>query len=196
MARISTGARDSGELRAGYNEIASDYFAVLGIAIVRGRAMSAQESASDAPVAVISEGTAQRLWPGEDPLGKTLDVSTSQLSSGGRELLLNTWRTVQVIGIARDVVSAWLWDGVDTTCVYLPTKATNLPYYSLLLSVRGDPRSFLPLLRQTVGSLDAAVEFDVRTMGEVMDFQILPFRLASWGAAGLAVLGLTPASTG
>jgi putative ABC transport system permease protein len=33
-------------------------------------------------------------------------------------------------------------------------------------------------------------------MAEVMDFQILPFRLASWGAATLGLLGLTLASIG
>jgi ABC-type antimicrobial peptide transport system permease subunit len=44
--------------------------------------------------------------------------------------------------------------------------------------------------------VNPSVEFDVRTMAEVMDFQILPFRLASWGAAALALLGLTLASIG
>ena len=49
---------------------------------------------------------------------------------------------------------------------------------------------------QRDSSVDPSLEFDVRTMAEVMEFQILPFRLASWGAATLGLLGLTLASIG
>src|SRR5213078_290996 len=147
-----------------------------------------EEAGSGAPVAVISEATAKRFWPGDDPIGKTFEVTTPEYSSGGRELLLTVSRTVQVIGIAKDVVSAWLWNGVDNTCIYLPAKPANSAYYSLLLRVQGDPRTFLPVLRSTLSSVDPSIEFDVRTMAEVMDFQILPFRLASWGAATLGFL--------
>jgi predicted permease len=197
VARVSTGPGDSGKLDAGYNEVASDYFATVGIAILRGRVFTMQESASDAAVAVISEATAKSFWPGEDPLGKTIAISTPQVASAGRELLLNnTSRTVQVVGVARDVVSAWLWNGVDKTCIYLPAKASQLPYYSLLLRVNGNPRSFLPVFRAKFPSIGPAVEFDMRTMEEVMDFQILPLRLASWGAAALGILGLVLASIG
>jgi predicted permease len=196
VARVSIGAPASRELNASYNEVAPDYFAALDIPIVRGRAFSPAESAAGAAVAVISEATARRFWPNEDPLGKTLEMTTPQYSSGGRELFLGTKRTVQVVGVAKDVVSAWLWDGANWTCIYLPASSRNSAYYSLLLRVHGDPRAFLPLLRETLTSVNPSVEFDVRTMAEVMDFQILPFRLASWGAAALALLGLTLASIG
>jgi predicted permease len=184
------------ELDANYNEVAPEYFAALDIPIVRGRAFSAAEDAAGAAVAVISEATARRFWPVDDPIGKTLEIATNQYSSGGRELLLGTKRTIEVVGVAKDVVSAWLWDGTDRTCIYLPSNSRNSAYYSLLLRVHGDPRTLLPFLRATLGSVDPSVEFDVRAMTEVMDFQILPFRLASWGAAALALLGLTLASIG
>jgi hypothetical protein len=155
-----------------------------------------EETALSGAVAVISEATAKRFWPGEDPIGKTFEITTPQYSSGGREAFLTASRTVQVIGVAKDVVSAWLWDGVDATCIYLPATSSNSAYYSLLLRVYGDPRTFLPVLRNTLASVDAAIEFDVRTMSDVMDFQVLPLRLASWGAATLGLLGLTLASIG
>jgi len=181
---------------ANYNEVSPEYFSALDIPLVRGRAFTIEEAASSLAVAVISESTARRFWPEEDPIGKSFEVATPEYSSGGRELLLTASRTVQVIGIAKDVVSAWLSDGVDKTCIYLPPRQANSAYYSLLLRVRGDPRAFLPVLRSTLGSVDPSIEFDVRTMAEVMDFQILPFRLASWGAVTLGLLGLTLASIG
>jgi hypothetical protein len=101
-----------------------------------------------------------------------------------------------VIGVAKDLISARLTDGVDKTCIYLLPKQANSAYYSMLLRVHGDPRAFLPVLRRTLASGDPLIEFDVRTMGEVMDHQVLPLRLASWGAATLGLLGLTLASIG
>ena len=196
MARVSTGSSQFRALDASYNEVTPEYFSALEVPLARGRAFTPEETASGSAVAVISEATAKRFWPGEDPIGKNFEVTTPEYSSGGRELYLTTSRTVQVIGIAKDVVSAWLWDGVDTTCIYLPAKPANSAYYSLLLRVYDDPRTYLPVLRKALGAVDPSIEFDVRTMAEVMDFQILPFRLASWGAATLGLLGLLLASIG
>jgi len=195
-ANVSTGPPHFRVLDAGFNEVTPEYFSALEIPFVRGRAFTIEEARSGEPVAVISEATAKRFWPGDDPIGKTFEVTTPEYSSGGRELLVTGSRTVQVIGIAKDVVSAWLWDGVDTTCIYLPAKAANSAYYSLLFRVHGDPRPFVPVLRNTLASVDPSIEFDVRTMAEVVDFQILPYRLASWGAAILGLLGLMLASIG
>lgn len=52
------------------------YLHTLGIALLRGRDFTREESERGAHVAVISESAARRLWPGEDPLGKrfTLDL--------------------------------------------------------------------------------------------------------------------------
>jgi len=196
MTRVSTGPPRFRALDARYNEVTPEYFPALDIPLVRGRAFTTGETASGAPVTVISQATARQFWPDEDPIGKKFDVTTHEYSSGGRELLLHASRTVQVIGIAKDVVSAWLWDGADNTCIYLPAKPANSAYYSLLLRVHGDPRPLLPVLQSTLGSVDPSIEFDVRTMAEVMEFQILPLRLASWGAATLGFLGLTLASIG
>ncbi len=46
------------------------YFDALGIELLRGRAFTDREAASGAPVAVISQSTARRFWPRENPLGK------------------------------------------------------------------------------------------------------------------------------
>jgi hypothetical protein len=101
-----------------------------------------------------------------------------------------------VVGVVKDVVSAWLWNGPDETCVYLPAKSSQLPYYSILL--RGDTRAkeLVASIRSTVNATDPTVEFDVRTMEEVMEFQVLPFRLAAWGATAIGGLGLLLASIG
>jgi predicted permease len=192
MAQVSGIAGSSRVLDAGYNEVTPEFFSALEIPITLGRAFAAEET----DAVVVSESTAKRFWPGEYPTGKSFEITTSQYTSGGREALLTTSRTVRVTGVAKDVVSSWLSDGVDPTCIYLPGNSGNAAYYSLILRVYGDPRALLPLLRAKLGAVDASIEFDMRTMADVMDLQILPFRLASWGAATLGLLGLTLASIG
>src|SRR5881628_3419722 len=98
MAHVSNVTRDSRVLDAGYNEVTPEYFSTLEIPITLGRAFTTEETAFGAAVAVISEATAKRFWPGDDPIGKTFEITTPQYSSGGREAFLTTSRTVQVIG--------------------------------------------------------------------------------------------------
>ena len=55
-----------------YRFVSSNYFTVLGIPILRGRAFTEAEAVSKAPVTVISETTARRLWPHGNALGQEL----------------------------------------------------------------------------------------------------------------------------
>src|SRR5205085_10151364 len=65
-------AADNHPLTANYNFVSADYFNTLGLALVRGRAFTKQETDAGAPVVVISEATARRFWPGEDAIGKRI----------------------------------------------------------------------------------------------------------------------------
>ena len=48
---------------------------MLQIPIVHGRGFSQEEAAVEAPVTVVSAAGAKVLWPGEDPIGKTIRVN-------------------------------------------------------------------------------------------------------------------------
>jgi len=48
---------------------------MAGWRLVRGRTISESEHAEAAPIAVVSPAAVERMWPGEDALGKTLSVS-------------------------------------------------------------------------------------------------------------------------
>jgi putative ABC transport system permease protein len=49
-----------------------NYFTVLGIPLIRGRFFDEDEARGKSHVVIISEGMAQRYWPGEDPVGRRL----------------------------------------------------------------------------------------------------------------------------
>jgi putative ABC transport system permease protein len=53
--------------------ISPDYFRVLGMSILRGRSLNAQDTAGSPGVVIIDELAAQRFFPGVDPIGKQIN---------------------------------------------------------------------------------------------------------------------------
>lgn len=49
--------------------VSPEYFQTMGIALLRGRDLAWTDS-RQRPVALVNRTAAQRLWPGEDPIGK------------------------------------------------------------------------------------------------------------------------------
>ena len=54
------------------NGVTPDYFDVVGIPIVRGRAFEDADMTDGSTAAIVTESTARNLWPGEEPIGQRL----------------------------------------------------------------------------------------------------------------------------
>jgi putative ABC transport system permease protein len=90
-----------------------DYFRVLGIPIVAGRAFSDHDRADTMPVAIIDERAARQAWPGQNPIGKRFRYSPFAPSP---------WLTV--VGIARPVKLTDVAEARESFQVYLPLSQT------------------------------------------------------------------------
>src|SRR5207244_11122499 len=102
---LGTGLTLSGETESRqfeFNVVSPGFFAMLGMPMVRGRTFTAAEGRSDAPVLVITESTARRLWPGQDAIGKTLRDGEKKES--------------QIVGVVKDSEVA-NWASRDGVCV-------------------------------------------------------------------------------
>ena len=51
------------------------YFTTLGVGVLRGRDFDASDNASGLPVAIINTTMAEELWPGEDPIGRAIQMN-------------------------------------------------------------------------------------------------------------------------
>jgi len=69
-------AADGKAVGAVLNSVSSDYFRTLGVEVVRGREFELRESRAGGfpPVAVINTVLARELWPGEEALGRKLQL--------------------------------------------------------------------------------------------------------------------------
>ena len=75
-----------------YQVATPGYFDAMRIAVTRGRGFNANDTATSPRVTVVSESTARRLWPGQEPIGKRLRTSTFERGTGRQ-----AWR--EVVGV-------------------------------------------------------------------------------------------------
>jgi predicted permease len=102
---------DAAEHALGLTMVAGDYFEAMGIRLLGGRVFTDDEQRNNPGHIVISESTAARLWPGQDPLGKQLKFN--QLGF-----------TETVIGVVEDVRQNGFRDP-EGPSIYFPLVAQN-----------------------------------------------------------------------
>jgi macrolide transport system ATP-binding/permease protein len=162
--------------RAGFNMVSSGYFELLGIPILRGRNFSQVEMDTEAPVTIVSQATARHLWPGQEAVGQTIEVG--KLARGEAVSAPNTGPAV-VVGIAKDVVSGVVWDGLDPTMIYFPTSLVSKRAPGLLIRTRltsAKARNELEAALKKAMPEQAAVAV---SMEDEFAMEVYPFRAAS-----------------
>jgi predicted permease len=188
---VPSGTRE--QVRVGYNLVSGTYFEVFRIPLIRGRSFTTEEAEARAAVAVVSDATARRLWPGADPLDQTIRIVDARLPPGQ---MLPQQFSARVIGVVGDVASGLLRDGVDTTCVYFPVGAKSAGELSLLLRPRTDAAASRAAFEDAVNRLGGDVARQVIPMEQVLTFQTWPLRAMGAVATVLAIIALVFALSG
>jgi predicted permease len=196
--RTTLGTDNSGqnesELRANYTMVSAGYFDTMSIPIVRGRAFTEAELRGNLPVAIVSESTAKRLWPGEEPLGKKIRFGKSPLP--GKHFEPEPYSPgSDVIGIAKDVRSVQLFQ-IDPALLYVPLQPTNDTQVWLLIRTAGDPSLLIPNVREEIENVDRGAFPRAYTLESNLEQQMLPTRALSAIGSVLGVFGLILASLG
>ena len=166
-----------------YRPVTPDYFRTMGIDIVAGRSFDETDDSGNMSVLVVSESFAERMWPGQDPLGR-------RVSSFDRA---DTW--VTVVGVAEEVRMTSLV-GENTMVMYIPLAQRESPGLGNVLVLRTglEPTSMVAPLRALVARLNPRVAVArVTTMDNVVEASIaeplrLRFFLGMFAALGL-ILG-------
>jgi putative ABC transport system permease protein len=178
--------------------IYGDYFAALGVPVVRGRIFASDEQRSNRLVAVVNRRLAQTYWPGQDPVGKRFKwgIATSAAP----------WQTV--IGVVGDV-SDGPPGAVPLLHIYapyaeIPDRALAAPGDGSLrravvvISSDQDPASLVETARRAVAEIDPALAVSrVQTLAQLQTERTAPQRFSAMmlgsfaaGALLLAAIGL------
>lgn len=172
-----------------YNVVTPSYFDVVGARIIGGRAFSAADSATDAPVAIVTARAARTLWPGQRAVGHTLRMK----SAGDAPDTL-----YEVVGVASDTHSSMVWDNDDDGYVYLSATAADLSTGAmpLLVRARSDPLTLMRDMADVAHEVDADAPASTARLADALESQLRPFQYGVGVSAGVGVLGLLLALIG
>lgn len=169
------------------NMVSSGYFETMGVRVLRGRAFDERDTEDAEPVAMVNETMAERYWPGQDPIGRTVQADMGI--------------TYTVVGIIEDGKYASLQ---EAPAPYLALPVTQAEYWegtSLVVRTRGDAsvlaRRLMTELREIAPGLPLTTaltgdEYLAETVGSaraptvfVGAFGILALVLATVGLYGV-----------
>jgi putative ABC transport system permease protein len=126
-----------------FYSVSADYFKAMGIPLLRGRLITANDVADSPHVAVINETMARKLFPDEDPIGK-------RLTFGQREKNPDWY---EIVGLAGDVKQYSL-DQASTMQTYTPYTQQTFSHMTLVVRSKGDPTTLSAAIRSEVLNLD------------------------------------------
>ena len=167
-------------VRVAYNRVGSRYFRTVGISLIRGRDFTELETKANAPVAIVSEGTVSRVWPGEEALGKTIRLGEDGVAR-------------QVIGVVSNARVGILWRPEDAY-VYLPIGSR--PAYTIFRAQSWSVSVAESTLRAEAARIYPALRAPVRSIEDSLELAYAPFRFLAAAAGVIAALTLVLALVG
>jgi putative ABC transport system permease protein len=172
-----------------FTPVAVGYFETLSIPLLRGRLFDASDAASSSHPAIVNESLAEKMWPGEDPIGKRLKQGWPE--SEGEH---HPWR--EVVGVVSDVKQFGL--GKESMMqTYIPLAGNSLWDVQVALRTETDPLTLVEPVKQAIARLDASLPiYDVKTMEDRIASSVAPQRFATLLLGIFAGLALFLAAIG
>jgi putative ABC transport system permease protein len=160
--------------------VGADYFTVVRIPLMQGRAIAAEDDERSPRVAVINETLAKRYWPDGSALGRTFGYDSQR---------------VTIVGVARDAKYSMLNEATPPY-VYFPIEQQWRPDQTLLFRTSLDPSQAARSIQQAVLAIDSALPRPkITTLQRETSVVLLPQRVAAMVTGALGGSGSSsPAS--
>jgi putative ABC transport system permease protein len=155
----------------------------MGIPLRAGRAL--QESDHKRDVAVVSQTLAERLWPGQNPIGKMVETT-----AGTHE------HPHEVIGVVGDIRTVRL-DEPPVMMIYISQWERPARNAALVVRTTGDPRAAAATVHEAIRKADSAIPIvQMRTMTEAVSASVATRQFQLELAATFAISALFLAALG
>ncbi len=164
--------------------VSSTYFDTLGVPTLVGRTFTVADREDGAPVTLVNEALARRLWPDRSPVGERLIVQGESR---------------EVIGVVGNVIEDVFLSqtaGAEPI-VYLPQAQAAQRTVFVLARTATEPNALSATVRDAVSALDPKLSVtQIQTMEEVIDQFFLGGRVISVLLVGFGGLALALAAIG
>ncbi len=164
-----------------------DALEALRVRLLEGRLLGPDDYVGKAHVAVISEGLANRLWPGQDPIGRRVKF--------GADDPMNDEPWMTVVGIVADV-KATLTSKSPRRAVFT-TPAGWVSAYNVVVRTSVRPLALAGTLRRQVNQLDPDLPAgNVETIEQALNDSLSAERFRTWLFSTFAVAAMLLAMLG
>jgi predicted permease len=171
---VSTGTEKPNVFR---QEVSSGYFSLMGVPVLRGRAITEQDTESNAWVVVINEAMAQHFWPKQDPIGQVIRFENSPDE-----------KPREIVGIVGNVRQFDLTDPAEPEAyvsyqqvparIYHWTEASV--HKSIIIRTHADPKALMQSMRRIISQLaPESALFGITTVEQTVSQSATPWRFLS-----------------
>ena len=136
--------------------VTPDYFRALNIPIVRGRGLAEQDRGASENLVVLSRLMATRVFPGEDPVGKSIQKGQNGI-----------WLTV--VGVAENVKNNGLTEQDEPEVYYLRRSIAEdwgAPAPIMIVDAILPPKAVAPWVRSQIAQIDSTVPVEIETLSQ------------------------------
>lgn len=167
---------------ANFRVVTPGYFRTLAIPLVAGRLLGPDDRENTAPVGLINQALARKLWPNESAVGKEIQLFGNQ--------------PFRVVGVVGDIHQRSLRDAPEPE-MYRPLTQFPLAGMDVFLKTSGDPATFIGAVRRATHDVAADVPVArARPLTDVLNDSMARERFFAGVLAFFAVLALALGAVG
>jgi len=199
--QVDTPATWLGNPTVNWEAVTPHYFQAMNIRLVRGREFTDADNNRAPLVAIVSEATAARAWPGQNPIGKRFVDGVvgkelmSSVMSGSTKPPRVRWQTV--VGVV--ATSRYREIENPRNDLYVPlAQADDFDPESFVVRTSGNPQALAPTIAAEIANFDRGLSLaEPTTMAEIVrrvqapwHFNMLVFSMFGAVSIGLTAIGL------
>jgi putative ABC transport system permease protein len=185
------------------NHVTPDYFRVMGMPLLRGRAFTADDRAGRPRVVIIDETLAQKYFPGKDPIGQQIDDNRTDVKNPPPLTIVGVVPRTRNEAPGEDNVEQYHWPQMTFAADQVANRGNML----LVRVKSGNPLALVPAIKRELHDLDPDLAFaDISTMESNIaeslgsrhmmmlllgEFALIALVLASVGLYGVMALTVT-----
>jgi predicted permease len=172
-------------IEADWDVVSPGYFAALQLRLTQGRVFDGRDREGATRVAIISEPMATRLWPGENPLGRTLIHRVSDTEQ----------RPLEIVGVAR-AAKHFSISETPRNFIYVPLAQHFMSEVTFVVRHDQDASRIADLRRVVIAFDPNLPVIYTQTLEDATAIALLPQRLAAWIAGSVGTIGLLLSALG
>jgi putative ABC transport system permease protein len=143
------------------NFVTPDYFRVMRMPSLRGRAFTADDRANQPRSVIIDESLAQKYFPGKDPIGQQIDDNQSDEKNPPPLTIVGVVPRTRNEAPGQDNVEQYHWPQMTFAAERVPNRSNVL----LVRVKSGNPLALVPAIKRELQELDPDQAFaDISTM--------------------------------